>query len=609
MKTIQLKTITLFGLLSLLLVSLAGAQNVTLKLPLEPINNEMGYQLPIAGSKAKSTVKNKLAGIKIKEGQQLSFIFKVTKVSKSQTESRSCVADAGFIVDGCSFIIQNNKKDLRIYAGYGGLEKAPYYVLNRFAEDISVKVHIQKNNNGFTWAAETPIKTWGGKISKKKEAVTGVKFVYTPVKGKDQAYFVAQSQIGKERMPEFDEAELHPLLKYESTAVSKYDWDEPAAKQLVYDKSSRTLSDAELDGMHKYLLAYQLPTHNYMNYYFRKRMNSYMMEWVYGKKEDKALLDKAVDVAKCAIRYRNDNFGKYPISYSRTPAPLWPNYKEVEVYDDGTVGLVPGASTFAGLPSITVPIRMIANNPSVWQDKINGETYYEVALRLIDEALKTIDYTYDVFVGDDYLIRYPETLMRTAWHGKVYIYNRVFPVLTGSIPLIEALEKLKLYPEKVAQMDKVNQAMVNYLIKDMTYFGDAGQYVKYPYSQAAQEKNPDKEQVEDFMHGSFDSRDFQLFYASGRYGFDEKIIKAMANTLVEKVADGNGRFSERMNGSAKMKRFATPISYDGFIWYAAYRPEVYDLIVSHIISEQIAVKNGAWDAFCLYEILKLKDNE
>lgn len=602
-----IKLITLVSFICLPFLISAKAKP-GIKLPLNYVQQYKAYQIPIAQKGAKGTKKEKLSGVKLKNGQCIVFEFQVKKESLAKTENRGCVADAGFIIDGCSFIIQNNKKDLRLFAGYGGIDKAPYYLLNRFSENVKVKCYVLKTAEGFEWAVEAPAKTYGGKVKKKADATSGLKLSYTPVKGHDLAYFISSPIINKSELPAYSSAQLHPLLKYEATAIDKYDWNEPAAKHLVLE-DDKQLTEKELNGLKSYLLDYQLPTHNHMNYYFRKRMNSYMMEWVYEKDGDKQLLDKAIQVAERAIAYRNDNFGQYPISYSKTVAPLWPNYKEAEVYADGTVGLVPGASAFAGLASVTVPIRMIAKHPELWQKSYKGQKYYDIAIELIDEALKTIDYTYEVFVGDDNLIRYPETILRKEWHGKVFIYNRVFPVLSGSIPLIESMEIMKLQLGKVKKMDAVNQAMLNYLMADMTRYGAKDQYLKYPYSQAAQDKDPNKEQVEDFTHGSFDSRDFQLFYKSQRYGFGEDIPQAMANTLVEKVAVGDGTFSERMNGGAKPRQYNTPISYDGFIWYAAYRPEVNDVIIKHIIDKNIAVKNGVWDAYCLYEILKLKDNE
>lgn len=566
------------------------------------------YQIPYNEEKGEKLIVKPIPTILIGNSEVLTFEFIVTKAVDENKECRGCISEAGFIVDGCKFLVQNNKKDLRIYVGYGEIEEQPYYIIHRFAENISLKVYIEKNNKEFNWAIKTPYKTIGSTIKCKQNDKSEIELIYAPVAGNSLSYFLGNPGISKEKLPEHVPAELHPLYKYKDSAISKYDWNEPAAKYLVLENIEGEITENEIQGIKQYLLEYQLPTHNYMNYYFRKRMNSYMMEWLYKKTADKALLDKAIQVAQRAIEYRNDNFGRYKISYDREIAPLWPNYKEVEVYEDGTVGLVPGASAFAGLPAVTVPIRIIAKNPELWEQKLNGKTYYEIALGLIDEALKTIDYTYDVFVGDDNLIRYPNTLLREEWHGKVYIYNRVFPVISGSIPLIEAMERFDIHKDKIEQINKVNQSMLDYLKSDMTFYGtDDVPYVSYPYSQAAQDKNPDKEQVEDFMHGSFDSRDFQLFYLSGRYDFNEKFVYAMANTLVDRVAKGNGKFSDRIDGNAKAKLFKTPISYDGFIWYAKYRPEVYDLIIHHIINEEIAVKNKVWDVYCLYEILKLKD--
>ncbi|VGO18185.1 hypothetical protein [Pontiella sulfatireligans] len=286
--------------------------------------------------------------------------------------------------------------------------------------------------------------------------------------------------------------------------------------------------------------------------------------------------------------------------------PVWPNYKELEVYKDGSHGLAPGASGFAGVPMIAIPVRMITENPSVWDLKYEVKTYRDIALELASEAQKTLDYTYEVFVGDDNLIRYPETMQRSEWHGNVYIYNRVFPVMSGAIPLAEAYEIFGIHSDSVKKIDAVNQAMIDFLVADMTFHAVNGaECVRYPYSDEAQEKNP--EQSEDFTHGSFDSRDFQLFYQSGRYDFGERYVQAMANTLVEVLDKGKGEFAERLNGKGTAKK-GTPISYDGYIWYAAYRPEVYDIIIDHVLKNNIALKDSRYDSYCLFEILKLKDS-
>jgi len=568
------------------------------------------YSIPFVKENGRKQIKTNIPGVSIDKSEVLTFEFIVSKTGDQKDECRECISDAGFVVDGCKFIVQNNIKDLRIYVGYGVLDELPYYIINRFTENGSFKIYIKKHNNEFEWVVESPNKTVGATIKIEDKAKTDLKLIYTPVEGNILSYFIGNPEVSMDSLPVYDSAELHPLFKYNETAISKYDWSEPAAKHLVLENIDGQLTKNEINGLKSYLLEYQLPTHNHMNYYFRKRMNSYMMEWLYKKTKEGALVDKAIQLAQRAIEYRNDNFGKYKISYNRRVAPLWPNYKEVEVYEDGSIGLVPGASAFAGLTCITVAIRIIAENQGLWEQKYNGVTYYNIALRLVDEALKTIDYTYDVFVGEDNLIRYPNTMLRKEWRGKVFIYNRVFPIISGSIPLVEAMEKFSINKDKIKQIDKVNQSMIDYLKSDMTFYGpDNVPYLKYPYSQAAQEKNQGKEQVEDFMHGSFDSRDFQLIYLSGRYNFNEKYIQAMANTLVERVAKGNGKFSDRMDGNAKAKAFKTPISYDGFIWYAKYRPEIYELIIHHIINDEISVNNKVWDAYCLYEILKLKDGK
>ena len=59
-----------------------------------------------------------------------------------------------------------------------------------------------------------------------------------------------------------------------------------------------------------------------------------------------------------------------------------------------------------------------------------------------------------------------------------------------------------------------------------------------------------------------------------------------------------------LKGSEKK---GTLINYDGYIWYATYRPEINQIIIDYILNNNIARKGELYDAYCLYEILKLKE--
>ena len=581
------------------------AQQLTLANLDADANSKNTYILP-SGSSAKIMSSNFNENIVLKKQEVFEFNFMISKLDSNISECRDCTSSAGIEISGYKFLIENNKKDLRLYVGKAKSDSLPFYIINRFSENIEVKLFIKYTVKGFDWVIQSPKKTIGETIEVSINNKIKPKFIYQLVSGSSLQYKVSDFDINTLKLPDFQEAELHPLYKYKETAIEKTDWDENAAKHLVLESTKGKITKKEWDGFEKYLLEYQLPSHNYMNYYFRKRFNSYMLEWLYKKKKNIALLNKAIQVAQRSIQYRNDNFGKYQISYDRSVAPLWPNYKETEVYDDGSIGLEPGASVFAGLPPITVPIRMISENPSIWSETFNGITYKQIALNFIDEALKTIDYTYDVFVGDDHLIKYPNTVLREEWHHKVFIYNRVFPVMSGAIPLVDALETFNMYPEKKDKINAVNQAMINRLKEDITLYEENGkECMKYPYSEAMHIKNPKK--FEDFTHGAFDSRDFQLFYLSHKYDFSDQYVNAMANTLVDVAYKGEKGFSNFIDGKGKPRHFPTLISYIGYIWYATYRPEVYDILIDYIIKNNIVYKNGRYDSYFIFEMLKLKD--
>ena len=543
----------------------------------------------------------------LEKGEIFMFDLIISKNGDSKFECRNCNSSVGIKINKAKFIIENTKKDLRIYAGNGKAKQLPYYIIDSYSQKIKVTLFIKRNNNGIKWVVKTPKKTIGEFLKVDFTKSDKPKFVYIPVKGDEIQYKVSNFNVSEKDLPTFTKAELHPLVKFKATTSDKKDWDSKAAKNLVLEENYGPISLNELKGFEKYLLDFKLPKHNHLNYYFRKRMNSYMLEWLFAKNKNEALLNKSIEFAQRAIDYRNDNFGKYKVSFDRSIAPIWPNYKEVEVYENGETGLVPGASVFSGLAPITVAIRIIANNPALWDKKFNGVTYKEIATKFIKEAFKTIDYSYKVFVRDeDNLLKYPTTLLRKEWHNKLFIYNRVFPLLTGSIPLVEALEKFNLYPEKIKEIDKVNQAMINRLKKDITFYNVNGkECMKYPYSEVMKEKKPDKN--EDFTHGAFDSRDFQLFYLSNRYGYSKRYVDAMANTLVEVVYKKDKGFTYDIAGNGKIRKKHSLISYIGYIWYATYREEVKDVIIKHVLDNKIVFKNDRYDSYFIYEMLKLKE--
>lgn len=405
-------------------------------------------------------------------------------------------------------------------------------------------------------------------------------------------------------------AQIRNMDFINATEGPKYNWDLEASKHLVLENRFGNVTDNELAGLKAYLLDYPLPTHNGTNYYFRNRSYSYMMEWIFKQDQDLAILNKAIDFARACISYRNDNICKvddrytcYAIDFSRTQGPVWPNYKkDIEIHN-GVDVLDPGAGVFGGVPVISVPARMIAENHAIWEQSYDGKTYNTIANELIEEALLTIDYTYESMVGADNLIRYSDVVNRDDWPGFVFIYNRVFPVMSGAIPLVEALEIFGTHREKISKIDNVNQSMLDYFIDDMTiYEKDGNEVLYYPYSDVAQSKN--SKHAQDFVHGSLESRDLQLLFISERYEFPERYVQAIANTIVDVCYLGNGQFANRLDGTGTNS--SSIIGFDGYIWYARFRSEIKEIVIDHILDKGFAKQGGVYDAVSLFEIFKLK---
>ena len=545
-------------------------------------------------------------------GETASIDFNIKLDSdRPGTGSRGAEGGGGGIVGDWMIVIESTKKDLRVLT-IDRTEKADqsesaYYAIFSNVDDGIFTLRVRRAKDELQWHVK------GGSINSRaslpyaataKKLSLGLAISTTPKKG--TVYSLSNFEWGSGELPAAPAALVHPLFEHKPEHYHKYDREFPPAKHLVLDSVKEPLTKNEIQGMENYLLEYIMPPNGWMNYYFRRRYVAYLYEWTFEKNGNVKLVDKAIDFANAALDCRNDRYGKYKLSYGGV-GPIWPNFKEAEFYGDGSFALVPGAGAFGGLACLSMPVRIIANHPELWEKTREGKTYRQIADELAEAAWETIDYSYDVFRGKDNVLRYPETLQREEWRGEVFIFNRVFPLLTGAIPLAEAYEKLGVHSERVKAIDAVNGAMIDFWQSVVQRREENGKtYINYTYSALRLKYDPDSS--EDVGHGSFDSRDFQLFFLSGRYDFTEKDAREMADTVADVVSIGNGDFTARLIGDPnKLERNFTYLSgLEGYVWYARYRPELYEDVIDHIL-ENILSKKGA-DALIYWEIFKLKES-
>jgi hypothetical protein len=192
-----------------------------------------------------------------------------------------------------------------------------------------------------------------------------------------------------------------PTEKY-NLADTPYKTDPPElARFLVLEGTTGPVTPKEIRGLERYLLEYPLPKCNTINYYFRKHYIPWLLEWVYERTRNPALLEKAIRLAYSAAAHRNDRFGAENIG-NEGPVAMWPHYREKNEWRNGKLVLHGDSAHFCGLSFQAVPARMIARHPMCWDRTLEGVTYKQIAFDLVRESMKSTEFMNRV-------VRDPET--------------------------------------------------------------------------------------------------------------------------------------------------------------------------------------------------------
>jgi hypothetical protein len=163
--------------------------------------------------------------------------------------------------------------------------------------------------------------------------------------------------------------------------------------------------------------------------------------------------------------------------------------------------------------------------------------------------------------------------------------------------------KEKLTKNRIQKMEEVNDTMVDHLLDVMQFYNcNDKECIELPDSKTMRIKKPNS--AEDFTHGAFDFRDFQIIYTSKKYKMEERTMSAMTNTLIEAVHDKNKGFAAYLDGRGKHRMNYSLISY---IWYTSFNPKINTIIINHLLENDIVSKNHRLDSSFIFEILKLKE--
>ena len=376
----------------------------------------------------------------------------------------------------------------------------------------------------------------------------------------------------------------------------------PADRHLVLDSLTGPVTKRELDGLRDNYLAYDNPTTNWGNYHFRRWYVPFMGEWIYdhvGPADKIRVLDKMIDMGRSVLAHRNDRFGKFVTQFGDV-TPAWPHYRWARITTEQYLEQPLGISDFGFTSWATMPAKIIAADPQLWSKTYQGKTYREIADELIADSLVTVNACIKWFLDRDMMLYMPsDEVQPLEGNNRIPGWNRAFKFMVSTLPLIDALEKLDREPETRRLLDAANASMIDEFWKYVRPRTVNGKTV-YDYPGRL-----DRYASTDIGHAGFDSNCLQEFFRAGRYGISREQVEAYANTLAEVSCMGDGMFRHRFEGGEATISPGLE-GLEGLLFYAAYRPELFKLLVEH--TWNTLCKGGeAPDSRVVWEILKLKE--
>ena len=112
-----------------------------------------------------------------------------------------------------------------------------------------------------------------------------------------------------------------------------------------------------------------------------------------------------------------------------------------------------------------------------------------------------------------------------------------------------------------------------------------------------------------FFGGGGGGGDYFRRYRSGRYNFTERDVVQIADTVADILCLDGGKFKASFappvsNATAALETTSDVAAFEGYLWYARYRPEIYSSLVAHVLETTL---RGKPDGLVYWELFKLKE--
>ena len=366
------------------------------------------------------------------------------------------------------------------------------------------------------------------------------------------------------------------------------------------------VTQQELNGLKEYLIERPLLTTNYQNTIFASWTKAYFMEWVYDNTLDIQLLNRLIEQSRSLLKYRDDNYGKYPTRISDSEAVFtkgWSHFRGIcYVKEKPVKNMMDIASLGTGINYPAAAAKTIAKHPQLWEKRYQGVSYKEIA----HEMLHIVNESWD-FVIQHYYDDKTNLLLSPDYgaepEGFVPQWNRLFPLMSAGNTLVDAYNLLNEKNEKAQKIDTILKATFEHFwVNSRIDTANNKPVLLFPYG-VYRWKN-ETNHSEDEGHFGFDLRGFRVFHESGRY-WNSYQTQLLANVMNQNVVmDNRGTFANRLNGGGITEKYDYWGALPPMIWLAEFEPELENKLVKYILL--LMDNNESLDGRVVFHTLHLR---
>jgi hypothetical protein len=358
---------------------------------------------------------------------------------------------------------------------------------------------------------------------------------------------------------------------------------------MKVDSFTGPVTKAETGSLLTFLTAMQPATSNQRNAwaYGASGQAVRALGLIYRIDRDPRFVDQMVRFCDAELAERNDlapaPIGQHMIWTGRID-PVWPNdFSKPPLDTGGAVGDLVGN---LGNCAVT-----ILDTRSLWNKKVPagdphhfGSTYLARARTYVKQGDFTIDHHILNSLLDLSHRDHQYFSAASPYKGGTPVpWNQIMMFNYGFQMLAKAHQLLHDDPARAARYHAIVADNIEWFFKE----GSQAITTKrgrpaYNWAYALPRKGG-----EDCVHGRMDIAGFYLSYLDGSYPIDRAEMSAFANTFTDIITLEPGSYAGRVDGTSGNTAHTAPSNkvQNGFLFLAEFRPDAYNEILSHAVTE------------------------